>query len=146
MLTLTESVRLHVPVHSAYIAWAAFDEPAKILNSIREVRRLDDQRFHWQDEAMAEEVDWDDAVIIEDVPDEYLAWQGTSGPDNTVSAQFDALSDHDSEVTVVVNIEPRSSLQFASETAVDAVYERVRRELGTYKEYVEAQGTREQAP
>lgn len=141
MVTISETVKLRVPVHTAFDQWTAFHEFPKIMESIREVRRLDDQRLHWQETDMAQEVDWNDAFITDRVPDKYLAWQGTSGQDNTVAAQFDPLSEQESRITVVVNFEPRNTLQDVSETSIQAVYGRVRRALDTFKDYVEGVGT-----
>ena len=144
MVTISETVTLKVPVHTAYDQWTEFDEFPKIMNSVREVRRLEDQRLHWQDQDMAQEVDWSDALITDSVPDKYLVWQGTSGQDNTVAAQFDPLSAQESRVTVVVNFEPTSTLQDASQTSIQAVYGRVRRALDTFKDYVEGVGTQQE--
>lgn len=140
MVTISETLKLKVPVNVAYDQWTAFHEFPKIMSSVREVRRLDDQRLHWQEPDMAQEVDWNDALITDSIPDKYLAWQGTSGQDNTVAAQFDPLSDSESRVTVVVNFEPRNTLQDVSESSIQAVYQRVRRALNTFKDYVEGVG------
>lgn len=143
METVSDSIAVEASAHAAYTKWREWDQSRRILQRLRQVRRLDDQRFHWQDETMDATVDWDDAVIIEDVPDQHLAWQGRSGPDNTVAADFERLSSARSRVTVVVNYQPVSSLRPVTQTGAEDVTDAVRAVLADFKAKVEQDPTPE---
>ena len=47
MSQVVETVDVAVPVRTAYNQWTQFEEFPAFMNSVREIRQLDDTRLHW---------------------------------------------------------------------------------------------------
>ena len=65
-------------VHTVYNQWTQFEEFPRFMAGVKEVRQLDDTHVHWHAEIWGKDKEWD-AEIIEQVPDQRIAWRSTSG-------------------------------------------------------------------
>lgn len=116
MKSVTATVSLKVSVHTAYLAWIKFDQFRAIITrlcrppSAAMPRRAGATGRRRQERRSAQ--------LIEQVPDQYLAWRDEGGDAPTGSAEFEPLSDHCSRVTVFVNFEPRAVLTTTADEEV----------------------------
>lgn len=91
-----------------YKFWRQFENLAGFMKHVKEVHKLDDTRSHWIVTGPGNiDVEWD-AEIINDVPNELIAWRSIEGAqvDNSGSVRFLPVGDGQTEVRVVIEYIP----------------------------------------
>jgi uncharacterized membrane protein len=92
-----------------YSFWRNFENLPRFMYHLDFVRRIDDRRSHWRAKGPAGlKVEWD-AEIVEDRPNELIAWRSLPNADvpNWGSVRFvRAPADQGTEVHVDLNYEP----------------------------------------
>jgi uncharacterized membrane protein len=97
--TVEESIEIDVPVRVAYDQWTQFESFPLFMDGVQEVRQLDDTHLHWKVEIGGHVTEWD-AEIVEQRPDERIAWRSTGGTPNDGVVTFAPVGDSASRVTV----------------------------------------------
>src|SRR5512142_2810989 len=82
-----KSIEVAVPVRMAYNQWTQFEEFPHFMSGVHEVRQLDDRRLRWIAEIAGVRREWE-AEIIEQVPDQKVAWAATEGATNAGAMFF----------------------------------------------------------
>src|SRR5919199_6358583 len=83
-----KSIRVDVPVTTAYNQWTQFEDFLYFMGGIKEVHQHDDQRLHWVAEIAGVRREWE-AAILEQVPDQKIAWAATEGATNAGAVRFE---------------------------------------------------------
>ena len=78
MKTIEESIELDVPVSTAYNQWTQFAEFPKFMDGVESVTQADDTHLLWVANVGGAGREWE-AEIVEQVPDQKIAWRATSG-------------------------------------------------------------------
>lgn len=78
MSRIEKSIDINVPVRTAYNQWTQFEEFPRFMEGVKQVQQLDDKHLHWKAEIGGKEKEWN-AEIVEQVPDQRIAWRSTSG-------------------------------------------------------------------
>ncbi|MFJ5695819.1 SRPBCC family protein [Arthrobacter sp. NPDC093125] len=78
MQTVEEMIEVAVPVRDAYEQWWLFESFPQFMSGIQSVRRASDRITHWVTNVGGVEREFD-AEIVEDQPDERIAWRSTDG-------------------------------------------------------------------
>ena len=78
MSTVTESVDVEVPVHTAYNQWTQFEEFPNFMEGVEQVTQLDDRHNHWITSVSGARREFD-TEIVDQLPDERVAWRTVSG-------------------------------------------------------------------
>jgi uncharacterized membrane protein len=138
MATVTETIDIAVPVRTAYNQWTQFEQFPDFMEGISEVRQLDDIHLHWVAELGGKLEEWD-AEIIEQRPDECVAWRSTSGKMNAGIVRFERLGPEATRLTVEVEHAPEGMIETVG-SAVGADQRRVRRDLEQFRDMIEARG------
>jgi CBS domain-containing protein len=102
MHMVDESIELDVPVHVAYQQWTQFEKFPEFMESVKEVKRLDETHLHWVIEIGGRELAWD-AEITEQQTDELIAWKSTSGELNAGVVTFHPLDSDRCRLDVEMN-------------------------------------------
>jgi uncharacterized membrane protein len=136
--SITESIEVNVPVSTAYNQWTQFEDFPKFMDSVREVRQLDDTHLHWRADVAGKEEEWD-AEITEQIPDKRIAWRSTSGVKNAGVVTFDKISDSTMRITLQMDYDPQTFTEQIGD-AVGAVRMQVRGNLKRFKELLESRG------
>ncbi len=136
--TVRESLVVNVPVRTAYDQWTQFEEFPKFMDSVHEVKQLDDKRLHWKADVMGKPVEWD-AEITEQIPDQRIAWRSTSGKQNDGVLTFEKLSDNRTRVTLQMAYTPEGPVEAIGD-AMGAVRQEARSNLKKFKEMIELRG------
>lgn len=139
MSTVTESVDVHVPVHTAYNQWTQFESFPHFMNGVEAIHQIDDRRTHWVTKVGGVKREFD-AEITEQHPDDRVAWKSTSGEVNHAGVvTFHRLGDNDTRVTVQLEWEPQGLVETAG--SVLGVDDRqVKADTERFKEYIEQRG------
>lgn len=136
--SIEESIELNVPVSTAYNQWTQFEEFPKFMDSVHEVRQLDDKRLHWKADVMGKTIEWD-AEIYEQIPDQSIAWRSTSGKRNDGELTFDKLSENRTRITLKMAYTPEGPVE-AIGGMMGAVSREASSNLRRFKEMIEQRG------
>ena len=103
------SVTIARPRHDLYAFWRDFTNLPQFMEHLQSVRVDSPMRSHWTAKAPAgSSVEWE-AEIVNDVPDEIIAWKSVGNPDvaNAGAVNFsDAPGDGGTIVRVTLDYEP----------------------------------------
>ena len=135
MSTIEKSIEVNVPEYTAYAQWTKFEEFPQFMEGVKEVTRLDANRFHWKAEIAGQEKEWD-AEIIEQAADQRLAWTSRGGAIKGWVATFHQLSDARSKVMLQLEYDPQGFVENVGE-AWGVVSSRVQGDLERFKEFIE---------
>ena len=105
---------------------------------MKEVRQLDDQRLHWRADIRGKEKEWT-AKIIEQIPDDRIAWQSQSGDYTSGQVDFARLGPDRTRVVLELSYEPQGFVENVGD-AVGLVSRRVENDLEHFKEFIEKRG------
>ena len=82
MARIEKTIEVDVPVTTAYNQWTQFEEFPSFLESIESVAQLDDTTLEWHANIAGNDETWT-AKITDQVPDERVRWESTSGAPNS---------------------------------------------------------------
>jgi uncharacterized membrane protein len=133
-----EEVDVNVPVRVAYDQFTQFEDFPRFMDSVHEVRQLDDKRLHWRASVFGKDIEWD-AEIIEQIPDTKIAWRSTSGTPNGGAVTFKSLARARTRVTLEMYYEPQDGIEAVGD-ALGAVRMEARGNLKKFKEMIEMRG------
>ncbi len=133
-----KSLQVDVPLRTAYDQWTQFEEFPHFMGGVREVRQLDDRRLHWVAEIAGVRREWD-ASVLEQVPDQKIAWAATSGATNAGAVWFEAAGPDSTIVHLELEYEPEGLVEKAGD-ALGVVERQVRSDLERFKALVESEG------
>jgi uncharacterized membrane protein len=138
MSSITESIDVGVPVRTAYNQWTQFEEFPRFMEAVQRVDQLDDQRLHWVAKVGGKTKEWD-ATIVEQTPDQRVAWKATRGSENAGVVTFHRIDDNMTRVTVQMEVEPEGPIEKVGDAA--GVPDRqVKGDLERFKDFVESRG------
>jgi carbon monoxide dehydrogenase subunit G len=107
-----KSIQVDQPVNVVYNQWTQFEEFPNFMGGVQSVTQLDDRRLHWVAEIAGVKREWD-ATILEQVPDEKIAWAATEGATNAGAVYFAPSGAGRTEV--------RLSLEYAAEGIIEKI-------------------------
>ena len=138
MSIIAKSIDVNVPIRTAYNQWTQFEQFPRFMEGVREVKQLDDKRLHWRAEVGGHEVEWD-ALITEQIPDQRIAWQSTTGAENAGIVTFHPLTNNACRITVAMSYDPKGVVENLGDM-LGAVSKRVEGDLERFKSFIESSG------
>ena len=133
------SIEVEVPVRTAYDQWTRFEEFPRFMSGVEEVRQVDDAMTHWVAQIAGVRREWD-AAIVEQVPDEKVAWAATTGATNAGAVFFDAVGADRTRVRLTLEFEPEGVVERIGDV-MDVVQRQAVADLDRFKEFIEGQGS-----
>src|SRR5437764_1770711 len=100
-----KSIEVAVPTSTAYNQWTQFEGFPRFMGGVHEVRQLDDRHLHWVAEIAGVRREWD-AEVIEQVPDEKIAWAATEGATNAGAVFFTPVGADRTSVRLHLEYQP----------------------------------------
>jgi uncharacterized membrane protein len=139
MLSSTsESIDVNVPVSTAYNQWTQFEDFPKFMDSVHEIRQIDDTHLYWRADVAGTQEEWN-AEITEQIPDERIAWRSTSGVKNAGVVTFHKISDNTTRVMLQMDYDPQTITEKVGD-ALGLVKMQLKGNLKRFKELLEQQG------
>jgi uncharacterized membrane protein len=136
MSTVTESVDVEVPVHTAYNQWTQFEEFPNFMEGVEQVTQLDDRHNHWVTSVAGAHREFD-TEIIDQLPDERVAWRTVTGDVKQKGVvTFQRLDDTHTRVNLAMDVEPSGVAEKAADM-VGIIDRRAKGDLRRFKEYIE---------
>lgn len=136
--SVQESIELNVPLSTAYNQWTQFEEFPKFMDSVQEVKQIDDTHLHWRAVVAGKPKEWD-AEITEQIPDRRIAWRSTDGVQNAGAVTFQRVGVNRTRVNLQMDYDPETVSEKIGD-AVGAVKLTAKGNLKRFKELVEARG------
>jgi len=133
-----KSIEVAVPVSTAYNQWTQFEEFPQFMGGVREVRQLDDRRLHWVAEIAGVRREWE-AEVIEQVPDQKVAWAATEGATNAGAVFFAPAGPDRTLVRLHLEYEPEGLVESVGDK-LNVVEKQAQSDLERFKSYIESRG------
>ncbi len=133
-----KSIRVNVPVAAVYNQWTQFEEFPKFMGGVQEVTQLDDTTIHWVAEIAGVKREWN-ASILEQVPNQKIAWAATEGATNAGAVYFDAVGSVETSVRLSLEYEPEGLVEKAGDR-LNIVERQAEADLEKFKQFIESRG------
>jgi carbon monoxide dehydrogenase subunit G len=133
------SIEVEVPVRMVYDQWSRFEEFPRFMSGVEEVRRVGDAMTHWVAHFAGVRREWD-AAIVEQVPDEKVAWAATTGATNAGAVFFDSVAAGCTRVRLTLDFEPEGVVERIGDV-LDVVQRQAVADLDRFKEFIEGQSS-----
>jgi hemerythrin superfamily protein len=130
-----KTVTVDVPVNVAYNQWTQFEDFPQFMGGVESVTQVTDDRLHWVAEIAGVRREWD-ATILEQVPDQKIAWAATEGATNAGAVYFEPRGDGQTDVRLVLEYEPEGLVEKAGDLA-GIVERRAESDLEKFKAFVQ---------
>ena len=138
METIRESIEVNVPVSTAYNQWTQFEEFPQFMEGVESVKQTDDTHLYWVAEIGGKSREWQ-AEIIEQKPDQKIAWRALDGNGPNGVIEFEPLGEDTTQVTVEMAYEPEGfTEQLGAKVGLDS--RQVKGDLDSFKELIESRG------
>ncbi|MFF8382369.1 SRPBCC family protein [Streptomyces kanasensis] len=139
MSRVKETVEVEVPVRTAYNQWTQFQEFPNFMEGVEEVRQVDDKHNHWTTKIGGVRREFD-TEIIDQLPDERIAWRTVSGDTQQKGVvSFQRVDDTHTRVELVMDVEPTGMVEKAADLT-GTIDRRVKGDMRRFKEYIETRG------
>jgi len=135
MSVVEHTIEVNVPVRVAYDQWTQFEEFPQFMEGVKRVVQKDDTTLEWTAEIAGKEKIWT-AEIVEQTPDQRLAWRSTSGAPNSGVVAFRSAGADATEVTLRLEAQPEDAVEKAGD-ALGYLDRQVEEDLDRFKEFVE---------
>ncbi|MGW1027140.1 SRPBCC family protein [Streptomyces sp. NPDC002577] len=135
-----ESVDVDVPLHTAYNQWTQFEEFPNFMEGVEQVRQIDDRHNHWVTNVAGARREFD-TEIVDQLPDERVAWRTVSGEVTQKGVvTFLRLDDTHTRVSLALDVEPHGLVEKTADMA-GVIGRRAKGDMKRFKHYIEERGT-----
>ena len=138
MSRVEHSVDVDVPVRVAYDQWTQFESFPQFMEGVERVVQKDDKSLEWHANVGGQDKHWT-AEIVEQTPDQRIAWRSTSGAPNAGIVSFTSNGPSSTRVTLDLEAEPEGAVESAGD-ALGIFDRRVKGDLDRFKEFIEGRG------
>ncbi len=133
-----KSIEVDVPVSTAYNQWTQFEEFPQFMDGVESVTQLDDRRLHWVAEIAGTRREWD-AEIVDQEPDQRIAWRSIDGTGNAGVVSFQPIGEAKTEVTLELDVEPEGLVETIGDK-LGFVAKQAEGDLKEFKKLIESRG------
>ena len=138
MSRVEQTIEVDVPVHTAYNQWTQFESFPEFMEGVERVVQKDDATLEWHASVAGRDKTWT-AKIVEQTPDERIAWRSTSGAPNSGIVSFVPNGPDSTRVTLDLEAEPEGPIESAGD-ALGFLERQVKGDLDRFKEFIENRG------
>jgi hypothetical protein len=131
-------ILVNVPVSTAYNQWTQFEDFPQFMGGVKSVTQLDDDRLEWVAEIAGVRRQWT-ARILEQVPDQKVAWAATEGATNAGAVTFEDVGGGQTSVQLSLEYEPEGLLETVGDK-LNIVEKQAEADLERFKAFIEAEG------
>ncbi|MEU6344645.1 SRPBCC family protein [Streptomyces sp. NPDC046977] len=140
MGTISEFVDVDVPLHTAYNQWTQFEEFPQFMEGVEQVTQVDDRHNHWVTNVAGSRREFD-TEIVDQLPDERVAWRTLSGDVRQRGVvTFQRLDRTRTRVNLAMEVETSGLAEKAAD-ALGVLDRRTRGDLRRFKDWIEERGT-----
>ena len=133
-----KSILVNVPVSAAYNQWTQFEDFPQFMGGIISVTQLSDARLEWVAQIAGVRRTWE-AKILEQIPDQKIAWSATEGATNAGAVSFEDLGGGQTSVRLSLEYEPEGLVETVGDK-LKVIANQVEGDLDWFKAFIEAEG------
>ena len=133
-----KSILVNVPVGTAYNQWTQFEDFPQFMGGVKSVTQGADDRLEWVAEIAGVRRQWT-ARILEQVPDQRVAWAATEGATNAGAVTFEDVGGGQTSVHLTLEYEPEGLLEKVGDK-LNIVENQAEADLDRFKAFIEAEG------
>lgn len=133
-----KSVVVDMPLTTVYNQWTRFEEFPHFMGAVEQVTQLGDDRLEWIAEIGGVRRQWV-AKILEQVPDQKVAWAAVEGATNAGAVTFTAVGPSETEVHLSMEYEPEGFVEKVGDF-FRIVETQAEDDLANFKRFVESAG------
>ncbi|MEO3753275.1 SRPBCC family protein [Streptomyces sp. B6B3] len=131
-----ESVEVDVPLSMAYNQWTQFEEFPHFMEGVEEVVQIDDVHNHWRTSIAGVRREFD-TEIVDQVPDERIAWRTTGGEISQHGiVTFRKLDEDHTKVNLVMEVQSDGTAEKFADM-VGILDRRAKGDIKRFKSYIE---------
>lgn len=138
MQRIEKDIEVKARLSVVYNQWTQFESFPQFMEGVKSVHQLDESHLAWKAEILGQEIEWE-AEIIEQVPDQRIAWRSTSGHPNAGTVSFTAIDVDTTKVSLVIEYEPQGAAEKLAD-ALGIVSFRIGGDLKRFKQFIEDRG------
>jgi uncharacterized membrane protein len=132
LISVGASIIVEAPVQRVYEQWTKIEEFPKFMNAVREVRRIEGNRFFWRVERGGREYESILEVVLR-IPERRIAWRTVAGAESSGVVGFDPLPDNRTVVSFKMKYSPDAGWSNSA-----ALLARIRKRLENFKVFIES--------
>jgi len=132
-----KSVVVNLPVSTVYNQWTQFEDFPQFMSGIKSITTLSDDRLQWVAEIAGVRRQWE-AKVLEQVPDQKVAWAATEGATNAGSVTFEDLGGK-TRVNLFLEYEPEGLVEKVGDK-LNVVENQAEGDLDRFKAFIESEG------
>ena len=133
-----KSIQVDVPVSTAYNQWTQFEDFPHFMGGVKEVHQHSDRSLHWTAEIAGVRREWE-ATILEQVPDQKIAWAAKEGATNAGAVRFEPVGTGSTVIHLSLEYEPEGLVEQIGDK-LGIVERQVGSDLERFKALVESEG------
>jgi uncharacterized membrane protein len=133
---IEEYVDVAVPVRAAYNGWTQFEEFPQFMGGVDRIEQSTDTRTRWRTSIAGVKREFE-AEIIDQHPDERIAWTSTGKLLQAGVISFHQVGPEHTRVTLQMDYEPEGLTERAGDR-LGIVKHRIKCDLERFKQHVEA--------
>jgi uncharacterized membrane protein len=139
METIEKSIEVDAPLTKVYNQWTQFEEFPRFMEGVEVVQQMDDTHLHWVASVGGKRKEWD-AEIVEQIPDDRIAWRSISGAANSGVVHFRPVDHDHTQVVVRMSFEPEGAMENLG-NALGLVSRKLESDLRHFKEFIQERST-----
>ena len=123
---------------TAYNQWTQFEDFPQFMGGVKSVTQLSDDRLEWVAEIAGVRRQWQ-AKVLEQVPDQKVAWAATEGATNAGAVTFTDAGGGQTSVHLSLEYEPEGLVEKVGDK-LNIVENQAERDLEKFKAFIEDEG------
>jgi ribosome-associated toxin RatA of RatAB toxin-antitoxin module len=131
-------ILVNVPVSTAYNQWTQFEDFPHFMGGVKKVTQLSDDRLEWVAEIAGVKRKWE-ARILEQKPDQKVAWAAIEGATNAGSVEFEDVGGGQTSIKLFIDYEPEGLVEKIGDK-LHVVEHQAEADLKRFKEFIEDEG------
>jgi uncharacterized membrane protein len=139
MSTVVKSIDVELPVSTVYDQWTQFEEFPEFMEGVEEVTQVDDTRLHWVAKIAGTRREWD-AEIVDQQPDQRIAWRSIDGAGNGGVVTFQPTGVAATRVNLQMEFAPEGIAEKVGDK-LGFVSKQTEGDLKRFKSFVEERGS-----
>ncbi len=132
-----KTIMVDAPVSAVYNQWTQFEDFPQFMGGITSVTQLGDDRMQWVAEIAGVKRQWE-ARVLEQVPDQKVAWAATEGATNAGAVTFTDLGGGQTSVHLTLEYEPEGLVENIGDK-LGVVENRAESDLDRFKAFIESE-------
>jgi uncharacterized membrane protein len=136
--TVTKSIEVDKDVRTVYNQWTQFEDFPHFMKGVERVEQKDDRHLHWHANIAGADREWD-AEIVEQTPDQIIAWRATGDTRNDGRVTFEPVGADRTRVNLQLDYDPEGMLEKAGD-ALNLTDKRIEGDLERFKQFIEERG------